>query len=44
MNVFEPEYDVTDQNMMTIGNNPMLVVARKDRAAYRHQRIQIDVA
>lgn len=42
MNVFEPEYDVTDQNMMTIGNNPVLVVARKDRAAYRHQRLQID--
>ena len=43
INVFDPHYDVTDQNMMTIGNDPMLVVARKDRGAYRCQRLQIDV-
>jgi hypothetical protein len=40
MNVFDPDYDVTDQNMMKIGNSPMLVVAQ-NRERYRHQQLQI---
>jgi hypothetical protein len=42
MNVFDPGADATDQNMMTIKNNPILVVGFQQKA-YRHQRLEITV-
>lgn len=42
MNVFDPHYDVTDQNMMTIGNEPLLVVG-KGRIMYQQQKLLITV-
>jgi hypothetical protein len=42
MNVFSPKLDPTDQNLMNIDNNPMLVVGY-NRYRYRHQTLDIQV-
>ena len=42
MNVFDPDADPADQNMMTIGNHPLLVIGTR-RVAYLCQRLNINL-